>query len=410
MFDQNQPVFGLPTIKQMKLGIEKFNGDGIYKGLGPNFTEWGTQFMRRIVIAQIYSGFWWKSEDKVDCLQDHLHGKALRHFQTQYPEWMRESPHLEFVMLKLLNAFTIRLTLNQASDIFRRPNPKNRTWGEHYLTEVSHSAGGTPRYVLDGIVKYAAPELKPTLVAKANMDTSTPLMEAERMANFAQSLTMEERPSRALGRQVNAIEEETVSAVEPIVCSYCKNKGHSVEECRKKKSAVGLVDSKKKADTKKPRKTKKKDSDSSKEKNWTLFVTDRAPDKAVCSSTDKECASDDETGGLKDHDRTIERILDSGCDRHLTGKASLLSSDTATAATSLYLPDGSTVQSTKRCTVNMKTIVGGVSSNLRISDVELESGLTKIYCRTCAWNARTFVLSMKASSDTWPAKPQSWLR
>ncbi len=156
-----------------------------------------------------------------------------------------------------------------------------------------------------------------------------------------------------------------------------QEQGHSVDECRKKKSAEGLADSKKKADAKKPRKTKKKDSDSSKEKSLTLFVTDRAPDDAVCSSTDKECASDNETGGLKDHDRTIEWILDSGCGRHLTGNASLLSSDIATAATSLYLPDGSTVQSTKRGTVNMKTIVGVVPSNLRISDVELVPGLTK---------------------------------
>jgi hypothetical protein len=47
-----------------------------------------------------------------------------------------------------------------------------------------------PRYVLDGIVKYAAPELKPTLQAKANMETTTPLLEAEKMANFAHSMTM----------------------------------------------------------------------------------------------------------------------------------------------------------------------------------------------------------------------------
>jgi hypothetical protein len=105
----------------------------VYKGLGPNFTEWGLHFMKRISIAQVQSGFWWRSEDQFDCLQAHLDDKALRHFQTQYSEWMREAPHLEFVMLKLLNAFTVRLTLDQAADIFRRPMPNNRTWGEHYI-------------------------------------------------------------------------------------------------------------------------------------------------------------------------------------------------------------------------------------------------------------------------------------
>jgi hypothetical protein len=233
MFDQSQPVFGLSTIKQMKLGIKKFDGEEVYKGLGPNFTEWGLHFMKRIPIAQIRSGFWWRSENKVDCQQAHLSGKALRHFETQSPELMRESPHLEFVMIKLLNAFTVKLTLDQASDIFRRPKPKNRAWNEHYiyLTEVSHSAGGMPRHVLDGILKYAVPELKPTLLAKANMETATALIEAERMANFAQSMTMEERPARALGRHINAIEESSISAAEAIVCSYCKRKSHAVEEC-----------------------------------------------------------------------------------------------------------------------------------------------------------------------------------
>jgi hypothetical protein len=175
----------------MKLGIKKFDGEEVYKGVGPNVTEWGTHFMMRIAIAQIQSGFWWRSEDKVDCLQAHLSGRALRHFETQNPEWMRESPCLEFVMIKLLNAFTVKITLDQASDIFRQPKPKNRAWNEHYIyiTEVGHSAGGMPRYVLDGIVKYAAPELKPTLLAKANMETTTPLIEAEKMANFAQSMT-----------------------------------------------------------------------------------------------------------------------------------------------------------------------------------------------------------------------------
>jgi hypothetical protein len=93
----------------MKLGIKKFDGEEVYKGLGPNFTEWGTYFMRQIAIAQIQSGFWWRSEDKGDCQQAHLSGRALRHVETQSPEWMRKSPHLEFVMIKLLNAFIVNL-------------------------------------------------------------------------------------------------------------------------------------------------------------------------------------------------------------------------------------------------------------------------------------------------------------
>ncbi len=254
--------------------------------------------------------------------------------------------------------------------------PKNRAWNEHYiyLTEVSHAAGGMPTYVLDGIVKYAAPELKPTLLAKAIMDTVTPLIEAEKMANFAQSMTLEERPARALGRYINAIEESSISAVEAVVCSYCNRKGHGVEEYRTKRHGS---DMKNKVSAKKGQQPRKRNETSGKEKNWTLFVTDQAPDNTVCYSTDKGCASNDKTGGFKYNDRTIEWILNSGCGRHLTGNASLLSSNVSNASTSLYLPDGSIVRSSKQGTVSLKSTVAGVANNLDISDVELVPGFTK---------------------------------
>jgi hypothetical protein len=48
MFEANQPVFGVSTMKQMTLGIKKFDGSEPYKGLGANFAEWGTKFMRQL--------------------------------------------------------------------------------------------------------------------------------------------------------------------------------------------------------------------------------------------------------------------------------------------------------------------------------------------------------------------------
>jgi hypothetical protein len=62
MFEANQPIFGVPTMKQMTLGIKKFDGSEPYKGLGANFAEWGTKFLRHIAMAQITSGFWWSSD------------------------------------------------------------------------------------------------------------------------------------------------------------------------------------------------------------------------------------------------------------------------------------------------------------------------------------------------------------
>jgi hypothetical protein len=90
MFDKNQPIFSVPSIKQVKLGIKKFDGEELYQGLGATFGDWGTRFMRHIAINQINTAFWWASEYKVDCLAMHLEGEELRHFETQSPVWIRQ--------------------------------------------------------------------------------------------------------------------------------------------------------------------------------------------------------------------------------------------------------------------------------------------------------------------------------
>jgi hypothetical protein len=36
MFDKQQPVFGIPSVKHRKLPIDKFDGTEIYQGLGKN--------------------------------------------------------------------------------------------------------------------------------------------------------------------------------------------------------------------------------------------------------------------------------------------------------------------------------------------------------------------------------------
>jgi hypothetical protein len=84
-----------------------------------------------------------------------------------------------------------------------------------------------------------------------------------------------------------------------------------------------------------------------------------APDDIVCSSNDKNYNSVNDIGEDESNDRTTEWILDSGCGRHLTGNASLLTSKISSASTSLHLPDGSAVQSTKRGTVGLKSIIAG---------------------------------------------------
>ncbi len=58
---------------------------------------------------------------EIDNVLSHLDGKALRYFETQSPFWIQQWPRLEFVMMKMQNAYRAGLTMEQAVTIFQRP-------------------------------------------------------------------------------------------------------------------------------------------------------------------------------------------------------------------------------------------------------------------------------------------------
>ncbi len=149
-FDLNRPIFGVPTIKQMTLGVSKFSGKEEYRGPGANFREWGLSFMREIAIAQLHSGIWWKDDHKIHCLHKHLEGKALSYFMKQSPQWMKSQPFLEYVMIRMDGTYRVQLTPEHSMELFLKPKPKTRSWCDHlnYLVEVSHAAGGKYDMVL----------------------------------------------------------------------------------------------------------------------------------------------------------------------------------------------------------------------------------------------------------------------
>jgi hypothetical protein len=164
--------------------------------------------MRQISIAQVNSGSWWPPEDKIEYLSSHSDGKTLRYFESQSPIWMKKWLFFEFVTIKMEHTYRVHLSVEQAVAIFQRPKPKGRSWGEHYifLVEVSHASGGLPNLVLKSIVKYAAPDMRQMLMARADLEANDWLLQAERLANFAQSVTLDEGTSRTLGREVNAMD------------------------------------------------------------------------------------------------------------------------------------------------------------------------------------------------------------
>jgi hypothetical protein len=99
-----------------------------------------------------------------------------------------------------------------------------------------------------------------------------------------------------------------------------------------------------------------------KKKNWTLFFTGRASDSVVHVHNDKGTVLDLEDVEDGATVNKIEWVLGNGCGRHLIGDAILHSGDISSAATYLHLSDGSTVQSTKRGTVSLKSQAVGVTN------------------------------------------------
>ena len=141
---QPPPMLGVPAPKQMKLCLTKFSGKEQYKGLGSGFKEWGKRFLRQLNLAQRASGFMWHEDLMVDVLSQHLEGKALSYFNAQYESWFQQEPTLLYVMDCMYRAFSVQLTLKQASVLFEQPKDPHRTFHQHYayLVEVDAAAGG----------------------------------------------------------------------------------------------------------------------------------------------------------------------------------------------------------------------------------------------------------------------------
>ena len=88
MYDTyGEPIWGTPGNKDMKLQLAKFNAKETYKGLGTGIDEWVERFIRQIERAQLSSGFCWTESVKMDCLEDHLEGKALEYWQVKRKAW-----------------------------------------------------------------------------------------------------------------------------------------------------------------------------------------------------------------------------------------------------------------------------------------------------------------------------------
>ena len=139
-------------------------------------------------------------------------------------------------MERLHQTFKTTITASQSIQLFSARKDPKRSWPEHYLylVAVSDACGGADQQVLDNIVHYASTELSTVLMAKYDNSRADFLRQAEELAHFAQSVELESRKGRALGRDVVAFVNEVSTKRETRTCFGCGKAGHIKANCRSK--------------------------------------------------------------------------------------------------------------------------------------------------------------------------------
>ncbi|CAI5706598.1 unnamed protein product [Peronospora effusa] len=135
------------------------------------FIGWGKEFVRQVGFAERACGFAWLEYIKVDVLGQHLRGKTQIYYRRQVESWWVENQTLDHVLNRMLQTFSTKISPAQSMKLFTAPKAAHKSWMDHYLylTAVSDACGGMDNLVLQGIVNYADPNMRMTMLSRLDI-------------------------------------------------------------------------------------------------------------------------------------------------------------------------------------------------------------------------------------------------
>ncbi|KAE9281459.1 hypothetical protein PR003_g27672, partial [Phytophthora rubi] len=356
--------FGLkiPSLKDMKLPIERFSGKEMYEGLGAGFKDWGLRFLDEFIAAQVISGGDWPEDFKARALNRYLEGPARKYFDRMKTIWSAESPTLEHLMNRMLEVYEKEITVEQATRMMRARKRADRTWTEQYqyLLAIASAADCSDRFVLQYICECASPDVKRAMQTRIDRRRADHLRQAWELADFASTLEADMNGGgNAYGRNLRG----------------SRSGGHGGNSGSGNLVANAVKDA---------------GSESSERRCWRCGEPGHL--KKDCTGKKKEGQA--MFALAVGNSNSSSWVLDSGASRHLVQDASLLI-DPVDCSETCKVADGQSMSVTKKGSIVFRAAVDGTEHDVVISNVYFGERLAQNLLSYCKLEEKGFALVYK---------------